>query len=337
MTGPRVAALLPATGSLSATATAELAEHAERAGFDGVFVPETWGREAFSRLGMLAAQTERVTLATGVVSVHSRSPALLAQAIATVDELSSGRATLGVGLSSPALVESWHGSEFEPALRRQRETIEIVRAALSGEPLEYDGRVFDLKHFRLRFEPPRSAVPIYVAAQGETNAELAGGFADGWMPNRIPRSALPALREHVDRGAKKQNRSPEDVATVPYVTTCVLEDGERARDRCRETIAFYIGGMGDFHFRALANHGYRTEATRIREHWQDGEKDEAVAAVTDELLSEIALAGTPAAVERGLSAYAAVADTVVTLFPTTASRAEIDETIEHVGAVVNAG
>lgn len=324
---------MPATDSLSPSARVNLARRAEAAGYETVLVAETWGREAFGRLAYLAAATDRIRLGTGIVPVHSRSPTLLAQAIATLDELSGGRAVMGLGLSSPAVIEGWHGMAFEPALRRQRETIEVVRAVLSGDPVEYDGKVFDLEHFHLRFDPPRADIPILVAAQGETNVELAGGFADGWMPNRIPVSALPAVRERVDRGARMQYRDPAEVRTVPYVTTCILEDGERARRRCRELIAFYLGAMGQYHFRAVADHGYRAEAERVRAHWKAGEKDEARAAVGEPLLEEIALAGTPEDARTVLETYEDVADGVVTLFPRTMSRDEIEETIDHVGSI----
>ncbi|MFB6170905.1 MAG: LLM class flavin-dependent oxidoreductase [Haloarculaceae archaeon] len=323
---------LPATADVDVAAQVDLARNAERAGYDAVLVPETWGREAFVRLGYLAGATDDLRLGTGIVPVHSRSPALLAQAAATLAELTDGRALLGLGLSSPQVIEAWHGVAFEPALRRQRETLEIVRLALSGEVVDYDGDLFDLSGFRLRFDPP-APVPLYVAAQGPTNAELVGGFADGWLPNRIPRSALPDVRERVDRGAAERDRDPDAVATVPYVTTCVLDDGERARERCRGALAFYVGAMGDYHFRAVADHGYREAATAIRERWQTGERDAARAAVTDDLLAEVAICGTPDDAARDLAAYRDVADAVVTLPPTTASVAEVSETVAHLGAI----
>lgn len=324
----------PATGDITTAEQCRLARAAESAGYDLVFVTETWGREAFTRLGYFAAHLDRIRLGTGIIPIHSRSPALVAQGVATLDELTDGRAVVGLGLSSPHVIERWHGVDFQPALRRQRETLEIIRQVLSGEELDYRGRVFDLEHFRLRFDPPRSDVPIYVAAQGETNIELAGGFGDGWMPNRIPVSALPDVRENADRGARERGRDPSDVATVPYVTTCILEDGERARARCREMIAFYVGAMGEFHFDAVASHGFRDAAERIRDRWEAGETDAARAAVGDDLLDEIALTGSPDDVEPVAERYEGIADALVTLPPTTASVEEIEETIEHVGRVL---
>lgn len=325
---------LPATGDVTTTEQCELASAAEAAGFNLVFVPETWGREAFTRLGYLAANTETIRLGTGIIPVHSRSPALIAQGAATLDELTDGRAVLGLGLSGPEVIENWHGVDFQPALRRQREAIDIVRRVLSGDEVTYDGRVFDLQHFRLRFGPLRSDVPIYVAAQGETNIELTGGFADGWMPNRIPVSALSEKREHLERGAGKRDRDPAAVTTIPWVTTCVLDDGERARARCREMIAFYVGAMGDFHYDAVADHGFRETADRIQNRWESGEKDAAREAVSDELLEEIAIAGGPNSVGHLFERYDAVADTLALLPPTTASVEEIRETIDNVGELL---
>ncbi|MFB6170553.1 MAG: LLM class flavin-dependent oxidoreductase [Haloarculaceae archaeon] len=324
---------LPATGSLGPDDQLELARAAEDAGYGTLFLAETWGREAFTRLGWLAAHLDDIRLGTGIVPVHSRSPALIAQAAATLDELTGGRAVLGLGLSSPYVMRNWHGAEWEPALRRQRETIEILRQVFSGEEVAYDGEVFDLEHFRLRFDPVRADLPIYVAAQGPTNCELTGGFADGWLPNRIPVSALPDVREHVDRGARKQDRDPDAVATIPYVATCILDDGEQARRRCREFVAFYVGAMGDYHFNAVADHGFRDTAETIRERWQAGDHDAARDAVGDDLLAEIAIAGTPDQARTAMRRYESVADTVVTLPPTTADRAEIAETYEHAGDI----
>lgn len=326
---------VPATGAVSTKKQCELAQAAEDAGYEHVLVPETWGREAFARLGYFAANLRTIGLGTGIIPVHSRSPALIAQAGATIDELTDGCTLLGLGLSGPAVIENWHGIEFEPALRRQRETIEIVRLALSGKEIEYEGRLFDLEHFRLRFSPSRTDLEIYVAAQGETNAELAGGFGDGWMPNRIPYSALPDLRKHVDRGARMQDRDPADIATAPYVTTCILKNGAHARDRCRRMIAFYVGAMGKYHFNAISKHGFREVANVIRDNWKAGNQDAAREAVTDELLDEIAIAGSPEDVRDLFGAYGEIADTLVTLPPTTANPDEIKETVDHVGDLMN--
>lgn len=324
---------LPSDGHVDCATQLELGAEASRAGYDALLTSETWGYDAFTRLGYLAATTD-ATLGTSIVPVHSRTPALLAQSAATLAELADGRAILGLGLSSPAVIERWHGVSFEPALRRQRETLEIVRAVLDGQPVAYDGRVFDLEFDSLRFDPA-AEVSLYVAAQGETNVELTGGFADGWIPSYVPMSALDEGREPLARGARKQNRDPGEIETVPSVTACLLEDGERARRRCRETVAFYVGAMGEYHGNALARHGYEEAVTRIREHWRSEAYDDARDAISDELLDDVALAGTPDHAREWLSARERDVDGLVTVPSTRATTAEIRETVRHVGGLVN--
>ena len=118
---------------------------ADDLGYDAIFVPESWSREAFTTLGWIAANTTRVRVGTGSVNVFSRTPALIAQSIATLDEISGGRAVLGLGTSGPAVIENWHGMKFEGGLRRSLETVEVVRLALSGASVDYDGEIFKLR------------------------------------------------------------------------------------------------------------------------------------------------------------------------------------------------
>jgi coenzyme F420-dependent oxidoreductase len=323
----------PGTEKHPPDAQVDIAQAAETAGFDCVLVPETWGRDAFNRAGYIAAQTESITLGTGIIPVHSRSPALIAQSIATLDELADGGAILGLGLSSNYVVEQWHGIEFEPALRRQRETVEIVRQALSGEELDYDGSVFDVEHFKMRFSP-NADIPVCIGAQGPTNCELTGGFADEWWPNRIPLSSMDDLREHVDRGAEKQDRDPTDVATVPFATTCVLEDGDRARQVAAEEIAHYIGAMGDYTKESLTHLGYGETAEEVDARWHDGEEDAATDAVSDGLLDDITVSGTPSHARETMERYGEQTEGLMMLPSKAASLDEVTETIEHVGDIL---
>ena len=323
---------LPSDGSVDCKTQLELGTEASRHGYDALLTSETWGYDAFTRLGYLAATTD-ATLGTSIVPVHSRTPALLAQTIGTLAELAGGRAILGLGLSSPAVIEGWHGIEFEPALRRQRETLEIARRILDHEPIAYDGHVFELEFDSLRFEPTAD-VSLYVAAQGETNVELTGEFADGWIPSYVPMSKLEAGREPLLRGARRRDRDPDALETVPSVTTCVLEDGERARERCRETVAFYVGAMGEYHGNALASHGYEAAVERIRDRWDDGDYEAARDAIDDDMLDEVALAGTPAHAREWLAAREGAIDGLVTVPSTRATTDEIRETIRHIGDVV---
>ncbi|MEF8973316.1 MAG: LLM class flavin-dependent oxidoreductase [Haloarcula sp.] len=310
-----------------------IGEMAARMGYDTVLTSETWGFDAFTRLGYLAARTN-VRLGTAIVPVHSRTPSLLAQAIGTLSRLSSGAPILGLGLSSPTVMNDWHGVEFEPALRHERETIEIVRKVLSGDPVEYDGHLFNLDFAPVRFVPPGD-ISIYLAAQGPTNVRLTGEFADGWMPTYIPLSNLEDARASLVEGARARGRDPDEVVTVPTVTTCVLEDGERARERCRETVAFYIGGMGTYHYRTLAENGYRERANRIRDAWNEEDYEAARAAVSDEILDEVALSGTPEYARQLLSAVPDSVDQLVTVPATRAPVEEIKATVRNVGEILD--
>jgi alkanesulfonate monooxygenase SsuD/methylene tetrahydromethanopterin reductase-like flavin-dependent oxidoreductase (luciferase family) len=317
----------PGTDKFTTDQQVRLAKDIEMAGFDFLLVPETWGRDAFNRAGYIAAQTD-IAIGTGIIPVHSRSPALIAQSIATLNELADS-ALLGLGLSSDNVIEKWHGIEFQPALRRQRETIEIIRQALSGDPLDYDGEIFQVEHFQMRFDATPN-VPICVGAQGPTNCELTGGFADQWWPNRIPLSSLNNLREHIDEGALKQDRDPSDVETVPFVTTCILDDRERARECAAAEIAHYIGAMGEYTLNALTKLGYGDVATRVNEFWQTGEKAAAIGAVSPALLDDITVSGSPQEAAEAIERYGEQCDGLVLLPSKDASLDEITETVNHV-------
>lgn len=327
----RVAFRLPSS-NMDVTEQMRIGKLAAESGYDAVFTSETWGYDAFTRLGYLAAETD-AALGTAIVPTHSRSPSLLGQTIGTLSGLTDQRTILGIGLSSPAVIENWYGVEFEPALRREREVIEIVQAVLSGDPVDYDGELFDLDFGPVRFDPPTD-VSVHVAAQGETNRRLVGEFADGWIPSYIPLSALDDALVAVQDGSRARDRDPDDITTVPFLTTCVLEDGETAKQRCRATVAFYIGAMGDYHHRALADHGYADTAAAIREASDNDDYDAARAAVTDELLSEVALAGTPEEAREQLHSLPEVVDTLVTVPSTRATPEEVERTASHVGDIV---
>src|SRR3990170_1932909 len=159
---------------LSRKELVELARLAEERGYEAVFVPESWGYDAVTTLAELAVQTRRIKLGTGIVPVWSRTPALLAMTAASLDELSGGRFILGLGISGPIVTQDWHGVPFERPIQRTRETIAIIRLALSGDRVTHTGEIFQVQRFRLDFTPPRPRVPIYLASIGPKNLRLTG-------------------------------------------------------------------------------------------------------------------------------------------------------------------
>jgi coenzyme F420-dependent oxidoreductase len=302
---------------------------AEDHGYDRVWFPESWGRDAVTAIATAAERTDRIGLGTSIVNVYSRSPALLGQTAATLQEASDGRFRLGIGPSGPIVIENWHGIDFGNPLRRTRETIDIVRQVLSGEPVGYDGEYFTVEGFRLRCDPPEPAPPIDTAALGPKAVELAGRFADGWHAVNYTRDGVGERLEDLRRGAELGDRDPDDVRVTLSVNCCALEDGDRARELVAQHIAFYIGGMGTYYRDNLARQGYEDVAEGIYDAWQDGSHDRAATLVREELRDQMGAAGTPAEARDQLAQFVELdgVDAVNVTFPRGAEPDEIRETM----------
>jgi coenzyme F420-dependent oxidoreductase len=313
--------------------TLDLARRAERAELESVLLGETWGWEAFTLLGELAQVTETVTLGTGIVPVYSRSPALLGQAAATAARATDGRFILGIGASGPAVIENWHGAEFDRPVGRTAETVQIVKRVLSGEVVDHDGTDFDLSGFRLRVDPPGD-VPVYVGALGKTNVRMAGAEADGWMPVFMPEGRFEELYEEFRDSAEGRGRDPDELAVVPNTVAAVAEDGRAARDMVRHHIAFYVGTMGSFYHRMLSEAGYDDEADAIRDAWRDEGSEAATERVPDAIVDAAAVAGTPERAAERLAAYEDLGvDGLSLYFPRRADADLMRETVDHLGSL----
>ncbi|HZT97636.1 MAG TPA: LLM class flavin-dependent oxidoreductase [Chloroflexota bacterium] len=273
---------------------------AEQLGFDSVWIPEAWGRDSFTVLAALAMKTRNIRLATGIVNVFSRTPALVAQSIASLDDISGGRAILGLGASGPRVVERWHGLQFENVLQRTREFVEVVRAVLAGGPVTYHGQIFRISDFSLGFKPPRSRIPIFLAALGPANVRLTAEIADGWLPifasSRLLSQAAPWIEEGVERARRRR----EDVAVASYIPTLI---GSSADDVLRRHLAFYIGAMGSYYYRLMVRSGWEREARAARDLWRAGSRLEATAAITDDMLRSTTIGGTPSEARRRLEIF----------------------------------
>lgn len=291
---------LPVSAQPSLSGIVDQAQAAEDAGFDHVWVPETWGRNAVTTLSLLAERTESVGIGSSILNVYSRSPALLGQTAATLQEASDGRFRLGVGPSGPAVIEQWHGMPFEEPLKQTRETVEIAHAVLSGETVDYDGDRHQLAGFRLRSDPPSPTPPVDVASMGPKATELAGRFADGWHGLMLTPDGTRDRLEDIGRGADLGDRHPDDVRTLVSITTAALSDGDRARELVRQHLAFYIGGMGTYYRDSLARQGYGERANAIYDAWQADNREAAMSHLDDALLDRLGLAGTPDAVRERL-------------------------------------
>ena len=323
-------AFLPVAAQPSVDALSEQAQRAESLGYDRAWLPETWGRDAVTTLATIAHQTDEIGIGTSIMPIYSRSPTLIGQTAATLQEVSDGRFRLGLGPSGPLVIENWHGVSFERPLRYTRETIEIIKQVLSGEEVSYDGDVFDLSDFRLRCDPPEPRPRIDAAGMSPKSVELAGRFADGWHALMLTRDGLRDRLEDLQRGAELGDRDPEDVRTTLSLTCCVLDNHERARQLVRSHICFYVGGMGDFYRDVLARQGHEAVANEIYDAWQEGDREGAMSVLSDDLLDELAVAGTQDEAADRLEEFAAIdgVDAVSVSFPRAAEQEDINATLD---------
>jgi coenzyme F420-dependent oxidoreductase len=321
---------LPVAAQPSVATLVGYARTAERAGYDRAWLPETWGRDAVTTLTTIAERTDEIGVGTSITNVYSRSPALVGQTAATLQEVSQGRLRVGVGPSGPAVVEGWHGADFDRPLRRTREYVEIIKRVLSGDPVEYDGEIFTLSGLRLRCEPPDPVPPVDAAGMGPKAVELAGRFADGWHALMATREGLRERLDELHRGAELGDRDPDQLRVTLSVPAVALDNREHARRLAREHLAFYVGAMGTFYRESLARQGYEESATEIASQWANGEREAAMAAIDDELLDAFAVAGRPEECRERFDEWAAIegVDAASVSFPRGADPEEIRSTLD---------
>jgi F420-dependent oxidoreductase-like protein len=281
----------------------ELAVEAEALGYDSAWTAEAWGTDAVTVLAFLAARTSTLKLGSGIMQIPARTPAMTAMTAVTLDLISGGRFLLGLGASGPAVAEGWHGQEFGRPLARTREYVEIVRAALRREPLDYHGEYYDVprgdhRPLKLMARPVRAEIPVYLAAVGPKNVALAAEIADGWLPIWLSPERLQEVFGESLAGA----REGFDIAafSVPAVVT---DDVEAGRDAVRPVLALYVGGMGTYYNRLVGRYGYEAEAAAIRELYLGGKQRDAAAAVPDALVDELCLVGPRERIADRLGAW----------------------------------
>lgn len=307
--------------------TVGVAQRAERTGFDAVWKTEaTWSNGPVT-LGAIARATDAVALGTGIVNPYSRSPALLGMTAATLDALSGGRTVLGLGVSTPPIVEGWHGSSFDRPLRRLRETIEILHDLFDGGRLDYEGEIFDVGPYSVGFDLDRESVPVYNAAMGETNRRLTGAFADGWLPALVPKTAISEHAEVVNASAREAGRDPDDVTVAPMVGAAVAEDPTDARERMREYLAQEMA-MG--YDRLAERFGYGDAAATARDAFLDGDRASAAEAIPDEMVEAFTIYGTPTECRAQVQKLHEDGADQVVLFPS------FSATLEEIRSLVDA-
>ena len=301
-----------------------LAREADRVGYSVVWAAEAYGSDAATVLTWIAAQTERIDVGSAIFQIPGRTPANTAMTAATLDTLSGGRFRLGLGVSGPQVSEGWHGVRFDRPLSRTREYVEIVRMALRRERVSFSGEHFTLplpdgpgKALTLTVHPVRDHIPIYLAAIGPKNLELAGSIADGWL-------AIFFSPEHASEIMKPlraalQARGATEFDVVPTVPVVFGEDLESCAAPLRAYTALYVGGMGskesNFYNQLACRMGFEKEAAVVQEKYLERDYDGAADAVPLELIDQTCLIGPPERVRDRLGAYADAGVTTLSITP----------------------
>ena len=292
----------------------EVVQEAERLGYDSVWAAEAYGSDAATVLAWLAAGTTRIKLGSAIFQMPGRTPALTAMTAATIDELSAGRMILGIGSSGPQVAEGWHGQRFARQLQRTREYVGVVRMALARERVQFMGETLELplpdgpgKALKLMISPVQERIRIYLAAIGPKNTALAGEIADGWLPTFFSPEHVADFRALLGEGAARSGRSLDGFEIAPTVQAYVSDDRAAARNLMRPVLALYIGGMGsrrqNFYNNLVQRYGFEQAAREVQDLYLDGKREEAGAALPDELIDMVSLCGPRDVVRERLAAF----------------------------------
>ncbi len=317
----RLAISLPAPG-LDARACVELARRAEREwGYDAIWLAETAGPESFALAGALAMATERATIGTAIVPVYNRTPAVLAMAAATAQQLSGGRFVLGLGSSSHAIIDDWNGIPFEKPLTHVRESVAIVRQALGGEKTRFRGTTLRSHGFRLG-NPPQDPVPIYLGALREKMLRLAGEVGDGLIVNLFPVTALAKMLAAYRAGASAAGRDASRNEVVCRFQVLVTDDVPAARNLVRMAFGGYVAAP--VYNRFFAWCGFETEARAVADAFARRDRAGVAAAMTDDLVDRIAILGSAERCREQIAGFVAAGVTTPVLSPLAVDRAAIE-------------
>jgi F420-dependent oxidoreductase-like protein len=294
---------------------------ADRLGYYAVWTAEAYGSDAVTPLAWVGALTKTIKLGTAIMQMPARTPAMTAMTAMTIDQLSGGRMLLGLGLSGPQVVEGWHGQPYGKPLAKTREYVQIVRQILARQqPVVHQG-----VYYQIPYRGPeatglgkplksilhgRADLPIYLAAIGPKNVELAAEIADGWLPIFFsPRHYDEVFRPSVEAGLARAGggKTPASFDIAPTVPVVVGEDVDACRGAVKPFLALYVGGMGapgrNFYFDLVCRYGYAEAATTVQQLYLQGKRAEAAAAIPDQLVDDVALCGPPARIQEWLSLW----------------------------------
>jgi F420-dependent oxidoreductase-like protein len=311
---------------------ADQVKELEDAGLDTVWVAEAYGFDSPTLMGYLAARTERIKIGSAILNVYSRTPGALLQTAAGLDNVSQGRAIIGLGASGPQVIEGFHGVAYDKPVTRTKEVVDLIRRGLRRETLVHDG-VFTLplpdgqgtglgKPLKLMNRPERPSIPLYIAALGPKSVAGAAEYADGWLPFLfVPEKAGAVWGDALAAGTAKRQEglAPLEICAGGMVAIGEGPQTKALLDLARPTVALYVGGMGargkNFYNDLAVTYGYEKEAREIQDLYLGGNKRDAEAVVPRELLELGNLVGPASYVEERIAAFAEAGVTNLQVMP----------------------
>lgn len=321
----------------------------EKAGLDLIWIAEAYGFDGPSLMGYVAATTETIQIAAGILPIYTRTPTLLAQTAAGIDALSDGRFQMGLGASGPQVIEGWHGVPYDKPLTRTREIVDICRTVWKREErLTYDGKAYQVplpdgqgtglgKPLKIINHPVRPSIPIWIASLGPKNVEMTAQVADGWLPLFfIPEKARDVWGDDLARGEAKRDPDLGPLQIAAGGILAIGEDAASFAEFARPMAALYIGGMGakgrNFYNDLVCRYGFEDAAAEIQDLYLDGKKDEAAAKVPAELLELTNLCGPEGFVKERIAAFKEAGVTNLNVVPIGGDPAELIAKVKDLSA-----
>jgi 5,10-methylenetetrahydromethanopterin reductase len=256
---------------------------------NSIWIPESWGREAFVMLGAIASLTSRIKLGTSIVSMFSRSPATTAMAASTLDNISKNRTIIGIGASTPILAENWHGTKFEYPLKRMKEYVTCFKIISSGETINFDGNFFKLKNMKIMHPSTRKRIPVFLGAVNSGMIKLATDIADGTILYLRPFDELKETVQNIRSVTSKKSKNFE-ISSV-FIAAISNRYPELARSRAAKTLAFYVA-VGKYYSEFLSSHGFKNEVEQISNDYLTNGIENISKFVTDHMLDSLTICGT---------------------------------------------
>lgn len=289
---------------------------------DSLWIPESWGREAFASLGALSQITTKPKLGTSIISIYARTPATIAMGATTLDMLSNNRTIIGLGTSTPTLVENWHGLNFEKPLLRMREYVECLKRMITGQRVNYIGTYVRVKDFKLLYRPQRERIPIFIAAVNRHMISLACDVADGVLLYLRPIDELKKTTCYIKSITK--NKTFEIACVV--ISAVSNKEPQKARDRAAKTLAFYIA-VGEYYNRFISDNGFRNEVEQIVSEYRHNGLDSASRFVSEQMLDSLTICGNREECLKSLNRFksAGISLPIIQVNPTGNTQSSIKE------------